>query len=78
MTRTVLILGGSSDIGFQVIKVFLKSNWVVILQYNKNSNAIKKLKKKQKNKFFLLNFSFSKKNKKITFLKKIKEFNIDH
>tara|TARA_E500000178_G_scaffold266827_1_gene264233 strand:- start:725 stop:1438 length:714 start_codon:yes stop_codon:yes gene_type:complete len=76
MTRTVLILGGSSDIGFQVIKVFLKSNWVVILQYNKNSNAVKKLKKKYPNNLFLIKSDFSKKNSINSFIKKIKTFNI--
>ena len=34
--RHVLILGGSSDIGIEVVKNFLKINWNVSAQFNKN------------------------------------------
>jgi len=32
--RKVLILGGSSDIGIEAIKLFLKNNWKVTAHFN--------------------------------------------
>ena len=46
MKKKVLILGGSSDIGIEVIKKFLKDKWVVIAHYSKNSHELKKIKSK--------------------------------
>ena len=37
MKKKVLILGGSSDIGIQVVKKFLKNKWSVIAHYSKNN-----------------------------------------
>ena len=34
--KRVLILGGSSDIGVEVVKTFLKSNWEVNAHFFKN------------------------------------------
>tara|TARA_B100002051_G_C16585522_1_gene559957 strand:- start:118 stop:828 length:711 start_codon:yes stop_codon:yes gene_type:complete len=44
--RKVLILGGSSDIGVEVINIFLKKNWIVTAHYNSNLSALKKFKKR--------------------------------
>ena len=46
MKKKVLILGGSSDIGIQVVKKFLKNKWFVIAHYSKNSQQLKKIKNK--------------------------------
>ena len=47
--KNVLILGGSSDIGIEVIKIFLKLNWNVSAHYFKNKTKLNLLKKKSKN-----------------------------
>ena len=47
--KCVLILGGSSDIGINLIKKYIKEGWRVICHYNKSSNKINKLKKTYKN-----------------------------
>jgi NAD(P)-dependent dehydrogenase (short-subunit alcohol dehydrogenase family) len=44
--RKILILGASSDIGIEVVKIFLDKNWEVIAQYNINNSKLFKLKKK--------------------------------
>ena len=46
MKKKVLILGGSSDIGIEVIKKFLKNKWVVVAHYSKNNHELKKIKNK--------------------------------
>ena len=47
MKKKVLILGGSSDIGLQLAKIFLdKDGYKVDLHYHSNSKAIKNLKYK--------------------------------
>ncbi len=56
--RHVLILGGSSDIGIEVIKFFLKLGWKVTAHYNKNKNKLNKINKKTK-KLDLIQFDFS-------------------
>ena len=38
--KHVLILGGSSDIGAEVIKDFLSLNWNVTAHFNKNSKKL--------------------------------------
>ena len=43
--RHVLILGGSSDIGIEVIKIFLNLRWKVTAHYFKNNKKLYKLKK---------------------------------
>jgi len=49
MKKKVLILGGSSDIGFQLVKKFLiRGNYKISLHYNSNSRAVNLFKKKCK------------------------------
>jgi len=43
--KKVLILGGSSDIGIEIVRNFLNLNWFVPTRYNKNSKRLKSLKK---------------------------------
>ena len=58
----VLILGGSSDIGIEVVKDFLNMNWDVTAHYFKNKKKLKKLKNK-KLKLIYANFmKFNEKN----------------
>jgi len=57
MKKKVLILGGSSDIGIQVVKKFLKNKWSVIAHYSENNQQLKKIKSKN-----LKTFKFDLKN----------------
>ena len=50
----VLILGASSDIGIEVVKLFLKNNYVIDAHYSKN---IAKLKRYKNLKIIKSNFS---------------------
>ena len=47
--KHVLILGGSSDIGIEVVKNFLKLKWEVTAHFFKNKNRLEILKKNSKN-----------------------------
>ena len=47
--RHVLILGGSSDIGIEVVKNFLKLKWKVTAHCSKNKKKLEILKKTSKN-----------------------------
>ena len=72
--KHILILGGSSDIGIEVVKNFLKINWSVTAQFNKNKKKLKFLKKKSQN-LNLIKFDFSN-SKNLYIEKKIsKRFN---
>ena len=42
--KHVLILGGSSDIGIEVVKIFLRLKWEVTAQYFKNKKNLSILK----------------------------------
>ena len=44
--KKVLILGGSSDIGIETIKLFLRNNFLVYAHYSKNKKNLKKIKNK--------------------------------
>ena len=69
--KRVLILGGSSDIGVEVVKTFLKSNWEVNAHFFKNKKRLNDLKKNYNNlKTIKLDFSNFK---NINFEKKIKK-----
>jgi 3-oxoacyl-[acyl-carrier protein] reductase len=54
----ILILGGSSDIGIEVVKNFLRLNWNVTAQFFKNKKKLNILKKRSKN-LNLIKFNFS-------------------
>ena len=72
--KHILILGGSSDIGIEVVKNFLKINWSVTAQFNKNKKKLEFLKKKSQN-LNLIKFDFSN-SKNLYIEKKIsKRFN---
>ena len=61
MSRSVLILGGSSDIGYQVIIDFLNKGWKVICHFNKNQRQLNRLKKKYADDLTLIKSNFEKK-----------------
>ena len=61
--KRVLILGGSSDIGIEVVKDFLNMSWDVTAHYFKNKKKLKKLKNK---KLKLIHANFMKFNEKNT------------
>ena len=47
--KKVLILGGSSDIGVEVVKNFLGLNWAVVAHFSENKKNLQKLEKKHNN-----------------------------
>ena len=47
--KNVLILGGSSDIGIEVVKNFLQLKWEVTAHFHKNKKRLEILKKSSKN-----------------------------
>ena len=61
--RNALILGGSSDIGVELIKLLEKKNFYITAQYNSNSRELIKLSKKNK-KLKLVKINFKKTNQK--------------
>ena len=74
--KTVLILGGSSDIGIETTIKFLSNGWKVIAHYNIKEKKLKKIKEKHPQKLFLIKMNFKNKNSLNLFLNKIKKFNI--
>ena len=42
--KKVLILGGSSDIGIEVVKIFLKLDWEVVAHFSNNKKVLEKLR----------------------------------
>ena len=57
--KEVLILGASSDIGIEVVNLFLKYNWNVYAHYNNNADKLKKILKNQKKSLFLIKSDLS-------------------
>ena len=47
MSKKILILGASSDIGVETVKYFLKKNWYVTAHFNKNKNKLSQIKSKK-------------------------------
>ena len=47
MTKKVLILGASSEIGIQTVNMYLKNDWSVIAHFSKNNKELKKIKSKK-------------------------------
>ena len=58
--KSILILGASSDIGNEVIKIFLKNDWKVYAHYNKNSKIFKSRDILFRNNLRLIKADFSK------------------
>ena len=56
--KHVLILGGSSDIGIEIIKNFLSLNWNITAHFFKNKKKLQTLAKKEKN-IKIINFNFA-------------------
>ena len=69
--KNILILGGSSDIGIELIKQLLKDNWEIVSHYSSNSkNLLNLAKKNNRLKIFKFNFQkFNEKNQKKLFKK---------
>ena len=73
--KHVLVLGGSSDIGIEVIKIFLKLNWKVSAHFYKNKKKLELLKKNSEE-LNLIKLNFSEVNLKADNL--IKKIFNDH
>ena len=56
--KNILILGGSSDIGIEVVKNFLELKWEVTAHFFKNKKKLKALKKNSKN-LNIIKFNFA-------------------
>ena len=61
MKKKILILGGSSDIGVQVINKMLKKNWKVTAHYSKNKKTFNNFSNSNSN-LSLIKCDFSKIN----------------
>jgi len=59
-SKHVLILGGSSDIGIEVVKIFLKLQWKVTAQYYKNKKNLLVLKNYKNLNLIKFNFANDK------------------
>lgn len=59
-SKHVLVLGGSSDIGVEVIKIFLKLQWKVTAQYYKNKKNLGVLKNYKNLNLIQFNFANDK------------------
>ena len=69
--KKILILGGSSDIGIEIIKIYLKNNFSILAQYNKGNKKFFSLVKENKNSLKKIKFDFVSDNTKIeNFFKK--------
>ena len=74
--KTILLLGGSSDIAFETINKFVSNGWQVIAHYNSNYKIFNKLRNNNLKNIILIKADFTKKNSMKNFLSKIKKFNI--
>ena len=52
--QKALIIGASSDIGLELVKLLLKKNYNIYCTYNKNSKNLKYLKKKNPQKIDII------------------------
>jgi len=69
--KKILILGGSSDIGIEIIKIYLKNNFSILAQYNKGSKKFFSLVTDNNNSLKKIKFNFLTNNRKIeSFFKK--------
>ena len=76
MKKIALVLGGSSDIGKEVVLRFLSAGWDVISHCNKNLNHLKKIKNNYPNNLILIKSDFSKKNSLSEIIKKLNKYKI--
>lgn len=76
--KTVLLLGSSGGIGLDAAKTLLKSGYTVYCQYFSDNYFLNKLKKKYKNKIFLLKLDIKNQKSLSKFLNEIKKINFTH
>lgn len=74
--KEVLILGASSDIGIEVVNLFLKYNWNVYAHYNNNADKLKKILKNQKKSLFLIKSDLSNDRSVKNLIDNVKKKNI--
>ncbi len=78
LKKNVLLLGSSGGIGFSVAQKLLKSGYTVYCQYNSEKENLNLLKKKYKNKIFILKLNINNKKSLKEFLRKIEKINFTH
>jgi len=76
--KNVLLLGASGGIGLEITKKLLKSGYTIYCQYHSESKNLLKLKKKYKNKIFILKLNLNNKKSFKEFLIKIDDINFTH
>ena len=59
--KSVLILGSSSDIGIEILKIYLKNNYKIVAHYNLGNKIFSDLSRKTLNKSKKLNLIFQQK-----------------
>ena len=76
--KSVLILGSSSDIGIEILKIYLKNNYKIVAHYNLGNKIFSDLVKKNSKQIKKVKFNFSTKITKIeSFFKKELILNTD-
>ncbi len=76
--KTVLLLGASGGIGLETLQMLLRDGYIVYCQYYTDSYFLKKLKRKYKNKIFLLRLDINNNKSIKNFLDKINKINLTH
>jgi len=76
--KTVLLLGSSGGIGLDTANTLLKAGYIVYCQYFSENYSLNKLKKKYKNKIFLLKLDINSEKSLLQFLNKVKKVNFTH
>ncbi len=74
MKKKIFIIGGSSDIGIEVIKKFISNNCKVVAHYNKEFDKLKKLKKNNNSRLELFQFDLRDITKLESYLHRNKKF----
>ena len=78
LKKNVLLLGASGGIGFEITKKLLKAGYTLYCQYHSESKNLIKLKKKYKNKIFILKLNINNKKSLKEFIAKIEKMNFTH
>lgn len=76
--KTILVLGASGGIGFEIVKKFLKSGYIVHCQYFSEKKNLYKLKKKFKDKIFIHHLDIKSNISLLKFFKSIKKIKFTH